>query len=77
MSNCSFEDIEEYPLNYGENTLPLYQSDGRFFTTYKQSNYYLIKLAKEIKLDINSNEFRNFLQKNPDKLHKLIESEKK
>jgi len=77
MNYCSLEDIEDQPLNYGKNSFPLYTSDGREFTAYKHTNYYLELLAKQLKLDINSNEFRSFLQKNPDKLQKLIETDKK
>ena len=77
MSYCLLEDIETVSLNHSKDTLPIYTSDGREFTTYKHSNYYLNLFAKHYKLNINSNEFRVFLQKNPDKLQKLIVNDKK
>jgi hypothetical protein len=72
MNYCSIEDIGNSQLKHPENTHNVFSSDGRQFTAYRQSNYYLELLAKQFKLNINSNEFRLFLQKNPDKLQKLI-----
>ena len=47
--------------------------NSRDFTIYETSNFYLQKFAEANNFNLNSNEFRLFLQKNPDKLNDFIE----
>ena len=72
MNYCPLEEIKEQPLvNFNKSDL-FYLSDGRTFTQYKDSNYFLQKLADKINIPVNSNEFRLYIQKNPDELRKIM-----
>lgn len=71
MSYCTIEDIEKESLFKPTQSDLFYLSDGRTFTQYKDSNLLLKKLAIKINIDVNSNKFRLYLQKNPDELQKI------
>lgn len=70
MNYCNLKDLQEIPLTNGDNNI--FMDNSRDFTIYETSNFYLQQFAKKYNLEINTNEFRNFLQKNPDKLFNLI-----
>lgn len=75
MNYCSLEEINEQPLvNLSKSDL-IYLSDGRTFTQYKDSNYFLQKLANKVNIPVNSNQFRLYIQKNPDELRKIMMTE--
>jgi hypothetical protein len=71
MNFCSLKEIEEIPFTYPDNNA-IFMDNSRDFTMYETSNYWLQKFASKYSLQLNSNEFRLFLQKNPTKLLDFI-----
>lgn len=71
MNYCNLKDLQEIPLTNTDNNA-IFMDNSRDFTIYETSNFYLQQFAEKYNLKLNSNEFRLFLQKNPNKLFDFI-----
>ena len=72
MNYCSFEEVNSIPFFNKPPVDLMYLSDGREFTIYRESSFYLDKFAKKLNMKMNSNNFREYLQKDPTKLLDFI-----
>ena len=73
MNFCKLSDLYKQPLIKNLKIDKVFMDNSRDFTIYETSNFYLQKFAEANNFNLNSNEFRLFLQKNPDKLNDFIE----
>ena len=72
MNFCKLSDLYEQPLIQNNEIDKIFMDNSRDFTIYETSNFYLQKFAEANNFNLNSNEFRLFLQKNPNKLNEFI-----
>jgi len=75
MNFCNLKDLQETPLTYKDNNA-IFMDNSRDFTIYKPLHFYLQQVAEKYNLKLNSNEFRLFLQNNPNKLSNFINLDK-